>query len=270
MKKRFYLCEKLNKDNRKQEQKHDQKQWEAVEIEEAFPFLKKEKMVVSIVGAGGKSTLMEHMAEACSNHKRKVLLTTTTHIWKPGKEPWYDTSQRVKEAFQKIPIVVLGKQCTCGKEYSSQKLEYPGKEELCSCMEIADITFIEADGARSMPCKAPGLHEPVIPKESNVVVAVIGLKGLGKPIKDVCFRIPRVLQLLQLTDENHCLTIEDYVSLLSSEAGAAKDVGERDFYILLNQCDTAELIEYAKRIADGVRKRLQATVTEIVISGINR
>ena len=72
----------LQKQGLEPEQKFqcDQKQWKVVEIEEAFPFVRKNNMVVSIVGAGGKTTLMEHLAKACGNHKRKVLLTTTTHI----------------------------------------------------------------------------------------------------------------------------------------------------------------------------------------------
>ena len=276
MGKRFYLCEKSSMDLQKQEveseQKFqcDQKQWKVVEIEEAFPFVGKNNRVVSIVGAGGKTTLMEHLAMACTDQKRKVLLTTTTHIWKSEKWPWYPTAQKAKETFSQNDMVVLGKPCTCGKENSSQKLEYPGKEEFSSCMECADITFIEADGARSMPCKAPGLHEPVIPKESNAVVAVIGLGGLGKPVWEVCFRIPQVLQLLQITDGNHCLTIEDYVTLLCSEKGAGKAVGQRDFYVFLNQCDTEELRKDAKRIAIGVRKQLEETVKDIIISGIEQ
>lgn len=263
MSKRFYLCEKQNRDNQAQKQKR----WAKVEIEEAFPFLKEEHKMISLVGAGGKSTLMEHMAEACGKNGRKVLLTTSTHIWKPERWPWYGVAHAVEVALVDHAVVVLGKQCTCGKGTSSQKLEYPGREEILSCMEMADVILVEADGSKSRPCKVPGLHEPVILGESNVIVAVTGMEGLGKPIKDVCFRIPQILQLLKITDENHCLTVEDYITILCSEKGACKGVEQRAFYIFLNQCDTEELIEQAKNIAEGVRKRLQENLKDIVISG---
>lgn len=263
MEKRFYLCEKQNRDS----QTPEQKQWKKVELEDAFSFLQAEHKMISLVGAGGKSTLMEHMTEVCKKDGRKVLLTTTTHIWKPEKWPWYESAYEAVTAFTDHAVVVLGKQCTCGKETSSKKLEYPGREEILSCMEIADVTLVEADGSKNKPCKVPGLHEPVILLESQAVVAVIGMEGLGKPIKDACFRIPQVLQLLKLTDENHCLTIGDYISILCSEKGALKGVGQRTFYILLNQCDTENLIEQAKRVANGVRKQLQENVKDIVISG---
>ena len=263
MDKQFFLCKKQNIDN----QAKEQKRWDKVEIEEAFPFLKEEHKMISFVGAGGKSTLMEHMAEAYGKNGRKVLLTTTTHIWKPDNKLWYETAHEVEVAFRNHAVVVLGKQCACGKETSSQKLEYPGREEILASMETADIILVEADGSKSKPCKVPGLHEPVILGESNVIVAVIGMEGLGKPVKDVCFRIPQVLQLLKSTDKNHCLTVEDYVTILCSEKGTCKGVEKRAFYIFLNQCDTEELIEQAKNIAEGVRKRLQENLKDIVISG---
>ena len=59
-------------------------------------------------------------------------------------------------------------------------------------------------------------------------------------------------------------------TLLCSEKGAGKAVGQRDFYVFLNQCDTEELREDAKRIATGVRKQLGETVKDIIISGIEQ
>ena len=38
----------------------------------------------------------------------------------------------------------------------------------------ADITFLEADGAKCLPCKFPAAHEPVILPQSDIVLAVAG------------------------------------------------------------------------------------------------
>ena len=52
-------------------------------LDERFPFLKEKGHVISIVGAGGKTTLMNAMAHVYQGRGQKVLITTTTHIMRP-------------------------------------------------------------------------------------------------------------------------------------------------------------------------------------------
>src|SRR5262249_57619382 len=40
----------------------------------------------------------------------------------------------------------------------------------------------EADGSRTRPFKAPADHEPVIPEETTLVIAVVGADVLGQPL----------------------------------------------------------------------------------------
>ena len=42
----------------------------------AFPFLKEKNHVVSIIGGGGKTTLLYEMAGFCVKNDQKVLVTT--------------------------------------------------------------------------------------------------------------------------------------------------------------------------------------------------
>ncbi len=46
----------------------------------------------------------------------------------------------------------------------------------------ADITFLEADGAKCLPCKFPAAHEPVLLPQSDIVLAVAGLSALYRPL----------------------------------------------------------------------------------------
>ena len=53
----------------------------------------------------------------------------------------------------------------------------------------ADLTLIEADGARHLPCKAPAEHEPALLSSSDLVIGVTGLSALGQPLgKEMCIR----------------------------------------------------------------------------------
>lgn len=50
----------------------------------ALPFLREKGHVVSLVGGGGKTTLLYGMARLCAAEGQRVLVSTTTHIQRPS------------------------------------------------------------------------------------------------------------------------------------------------------------------------------------------
>ncbi len=42
---------------------------------------------------------------------------------------------------------------------------------------MADLVLVEADGSRRLPVKVPGPNEPVVPKNSDMVLCVLGLSS---------------------------------------------------------------------------------------------
>lgn len=62
----------------------EKKQSEKVESHLLFSTLTKDRHCFSFVGAGGKSSLIEVMAAWGTKQGKKVLVTTTTHIFRPG------------------------------------------------------------------------------------------------------------------------------------------------------------------------------------------
>ena len=60
-------------------------------IENDFPFLTEKGHIVSLVGGGGKTTLMYAMAAHCVRKNWHVLVTTTTHIMRPPGAVWART-----------------------------------------------------------------------------------------------------------------------------------------------------------------------------------
>ena len=61
---------------------------------------------------------------------------------------------------------------------------------------------------------------------------------MEKPLETVCFRLETACALLGTVPET-LLTPELLARLLASEAGGRKQVGERQFYAVLNQADDA-------------------------------
>ena len=206
-------------------------------LQRGLDFLADRGRVVSLVGGGGKSTVMLFLAQTCARQGKKVLVTTTTNIFHPAATVYAENSRQVQERWDQGGIAVIGIPMV-GKG----KLKEPDPELLRWAMERADIVLIEADGSKHYPIKVPREGEPVILPECDTVLAVMGLSAIGQPLKNVAFRLPEVTRLLGV-EEDHILTEEDAARILSSSFGSRKGVADRKFCVILNQCD------------DGPRKR---------------
>lgn len=125
--------------------------------EKIFPFLAEKGHVISLVGGGGKTTLMYNLAAHCARKGWRVLAATTTHIMQPPGGVWAQT---------------------------------------------------DAELAAELLC---------VPQDAQ-------------------------------------LTPELLANLLASEAGGRKAVGDRSFYVVLNQVDTKEQAALARQVADILKK----------------
>lgn len=230
-----------------------------VSFDEAFPFLCTKKHVVSLVGAGGKTTLMYALAEMCCQKGYRTLVTTTTHIQKPKADLWIHNTAELERQWQRGKIAVAGTaELTGSKEpkreghqkvlTSTEKITSPDPDSLNQYIKLADITFIEADGAKRMPCKVPNAAEPVILPQTDIVIGVMGMEIIGRPLSEVCFRAEEAVRLLRVTQQ-HRVTMEDMVRILTAEDGTRKAVGNREYYVVLNKCDQAQCLKAGKEMA---------------------
>ena len=194
---------------------------------EALPFLGETGHVISLVGGGGKTTLLYALARHYSAQGQRVLVSTTTHIQRPDAN--YAPDEAARDALWQA-----GTYAVAGVPAEGGKLTMP--PHLDDWMAEADTVLLEADGAKRHPCKAPAAHEPVLLRSSDIVLAAAGLSAVGKPLQDVCFRLEAACTLLAVPPETP-LTPALLAKLLVSEAGGRKCVGTRKFYAVLNQAD---------------------------------
>ena len=229
---------------------HKDKEVDAVRIFAATPWALKQAFgffglpggVVALVGGGGKSTLMYFMASTCAKQGKKVLVTTTTRIYRPTKNLAEDMDA-LHALWASGNYGVIGTPVPGGK-----KLRAPEKTLWQQAMAAADVVFIEADGARHQPVKVPGPEEPVLPDAAELVIGVLGLSAIGQPLKYCCFRPEAAAEILG-TDVEHILTEEDAAQLLASDAGSRKNLDGRRFCAVLNQCDDGKRRRSADKIA---------------------
>ena len=184
-------------------------------ITEAMQLRLPEHAVVSVVGAGGKTSLIFAWAHELAAAGKNVVITTTTHMYRP---------ERMEE--DGIRIVVSD------DPERPDKVSAPPAEVLDSLRDTADVVLIEADGSRRMPLKWPADWEPVIPDYTDITVCVAGLSALGRRTADVVYNaegLPDVLKR-ETADMNLIHAI------VSSRDGGQKGV-RGDFRVFMNQVD---------------------------------
>ena len=225
-----------------------------VMLERAFPFLSDgQSHVIALVGGGGKTSLMFALARAFASRGRRTAVTTTTRIFKPSDGSACDSLEECRARWERGEVAVWARELSDGhgrknidehQDIREWDRAQPGKigaleaEAFAALLDNADVTLVEADGARRMALKAPAAHEPVIPARADIVIAIAGLDVLGKSVAQACFR-PELVAALLCCGPDHALTGEDIAQVLRAERGARKGVGDRAFYTVINKADDA-------------------------------
>lgn len=182
---------------------------------------------ISIVGAGGKTTLLYRLAGAFAEHGDTCILTTTTHILRPAHLPVTDHPQALRTLLKTHPVVVYAALADDGKLAAPQKM---------AIGHPADWLLAEADGAKQLPCKVPAAHEPVILPGTQAILGVMGMRALHKPLREVCFRLEYALPLLGHSADAP-LSARDLVKILLSGQGTRKAAGDLPYGVVLSQCE---------------------------------
>ena len=186
--------------------------------ETQFPFLAEKGHVVSLVGGGGKTTLLYAFARHCAAKGWRVLVSTTTHIRQPGEN--YAADEAALAA-----LWAAGQYAVAGVPAEQGKLTALPPEQLTRWMAQADMVLLEADGAKRMPCKVPAAHEPVLLPESDIVLAVAGLSALGRPLREVCFRLEQACALLGAAPETTLFVGDSNVDIATAKAAGLASCG---------------------------------------------
>jgi len=141
--------------------------------------------VVSVVGAGGKTTLVYRLAAEARGQGWRVLVTTTTHMGTLAKAitgPVLVEAESAIESELARALATEGRATVLGRRVRPDKLEGLAPERVDALAVTADLVLVEADGARGRSLKVPAPHEPVIPASTTLVIVVAALDVLGRPL----------------------------------------------------------------------------------------
>ena len=204
--------------------------------------------VITVVGAGGKTTLIETLAEELKLKGEHVLVVTTTHM---EAHPRY----RVLSGHMDDILTMRDSCgiCYAGTPAGPQSMKWLGDTLYRALLPKFDYVLNEGDGAKRHPFKTPASYEPVLLDETDLVLVVAGMRAIDRPLSEACFRY----ELLGMPDHSvywestqefqgyQTLTVPLAATILKNGYG---HLPYPKFYIL-NQADSTSRIASAKEMA---------------------
>lgn len=203
---------------------------------EIIEYEKKRHRIISVVGAGGKTTLIYRLAEELKRKGLHVLITTTTKMYVPKRRfiSWesgideeedkgkQESAKRMEEKIRvklhEEGIVVVGRILNGGEKFTG--IPEKVRSRLPS---LCDVLLVEADGSRQKPVKVPAEHEPILFPASDLVIGVLGMNSVGQHILEAAHRPEDVAAFLN-TSVEHRITEEDLEKIAESPLGLKKGV----------------------------------------------
>lgn len=189
--------------------------------------------VISVTGAGGKTTLIRTLAEEYREKKIPVIVTTTTHML-AEESPWFLLEPSIDGA---VRILESEGMVWIGLPAENGKMKALPQPFLGRMLAFGYPVLIEADGAKRLPLKVPARHEPVIIPETTHVLSVYGLDAVGRPLQEVCFRKDIAAEILDIKMDT-AIKAEHIAKLAFDSRGGKKGVlQDMEYRVILNKAD---------------------------------
>jgi probable selenium-dependent hydroxylase accessory protein YqeC len=175
---------------------------------------------VSLVGAGGKTSLMYRLVAELRASGVGAVAATTTRIAPPAPgepallcaETWEELARRLGPC----PWAVVAR-----RRLPADKVEGV-PPDWCDRIRregLAGALVVEADGSARKPVKAPESWEPVVPPSSTLFVAVVGLSCVGESLDGDHAHRPERISAVTGVPPGARLTPDSLARLLASEEG---------------------------------------------------
>lgn len=234
-------------------------------------------LIISVVGAGGKTHLVYWLAALFKAHGHQVCVSTTTKMYLPSADKFERilTFASYDKSYQALDVQTLNPAPQCTFIYQEQihsaqpyeelteqeapektehetpkqaKQEIPDKTKVkgLSFAQVAtlasskkfSVIILEADGAKGKAIKAPAAHEPCIMPSSDLVFSITGAEMIFSPAKPS--QIQRWQEFRALTACQEGMRIDQQVlkPLINQAHGMFKDAPKQALkFWVINKLD---------------------------------
>jgi probable selenium-dependent hydroxylase accessory protein YqeC len=233
--------------------------------------------VVTLVGAGGKTTLMFALAQEFSRLGKRVVITTTVKMYKK------DVGQANRTIFcenvESLERQMMQPQSSgdvvsvVSESASAEKFRGidPSVIDELADRNLVDLVVVKGDGASEKLFKAPAEYEPTIPSVTSLVIPVVGMKAAGKSLTSKNCQRPRIAAKLAGVRVGDVITPQVIARVLTHEKGGAKNAPSKARIIpLLNQVDTEEDLKVAMETANLTLELSNGRFQRIILGRVGR
>jgi molybdenum cofactor cytidylyltransferase len=228
--------------------------------------------VVALVGGGGKTSAMFRLGDELAAQGWRAITTTSTHI----------SADQLALPPHAIVLPAQGKDLLTGLPAgplpahtllvgavnpATNKAAGLPPDVIDRILAVVGVDAVinEADGARTLPLKAPADHEPVITPATTLVVPVAGVDVIGQPLDAAHVHRPEHVAALTGARLGQPVTSQLVATVLTHPQGGLKGVPPQARVVaLINKVATEAELGTALHLADLL---LQAPRLEAVAIG---
>lgn len=181
--------------------------------------------VVSVVGSGGKTTLIETLAEELSKRCRVCVAASTKMKYPENEQTHVILRGNLSETGA---LTEPGIYYVADEKAGGGKLHGFSGDTVQWALNNTDIVLIEADGSHTLPLKGWADYEPVVIPQTQITIGVMPVYPLGK--KAGPENIHRFSLFSEMTGAvaGDIITKEHLIRAISSPQGLfGKAVGEK-------------------------------------------
>jgi len=215
--------------------------------------------VLSLVGGGGKTTLMFALAQELASRGGCVITTTTTKIFEPlpSQTPLIlmetDEEELIRLLLQNVDkyrhITLVSEKLASGK------LNGISPELVVKLANLNQVSYIivEADGAARKSLKAPNPTEPVIPYNTSLVIPIVGIDALGCHLTEEDVFRPEIVSKLLGLPLGGIISAESIAILVTHYQGIIKGSPDQARIVpFINKMDLDKGLSRGKDLANKI------------------
>lgn len=193
----------------------------------------KKKDIITLIGAGGKTSFINYISKEL-RYEYSILLTTTTKIYMPNKD-LYDRIyllQNLNNSYiyeNKNGVTVIGK-------YINNENKIIGLDfnELKGLDQTFDLLLIEGDGSKRKKLKGWNENEPVVYNKTTKTIGILDITSYNMEISDQnIHRLKKFKYLIDIKNINDkYINLDILYQMILNKNGLFKNaIGDKILFI---------------------------------------
>jgi len=231
--------------------------------------------VISLVGGGGKTTLMFALSRELVSTGERVITTTTTKILEPSSSetPLLLLEPEEEEVVNLLPhnLDKYGHITLAAQKLPSGKLNGISPALVIKLAESKQASYIivEADGAAGRSLKAPNPTEPVIPGNTSLVIPVVGIDALGCNLTEKNVFRPEIVSKLTGLPLGAVISAEAIAILITHPEGITKGSPAHARIIpFINKVDLDEGLSKSRGLATKILRVRHPQIERVILGQV--